>query len=64
MMAVEVRSPVALSWVERVYKKKPMTMAASERLRNFEAAEILSSGWEIYFLSLSFTQSVEKLKDC
>lgn len=45
-------------------KKKTMTMAASEKLRNFEAAEILSKRMGIIFLSLSSTQPVEKLKGC
>lgn len=39
-------------------------MAASEKLRNFEAAEILSKRMGIIFLSLSSTQPVEKLKGC
>lgn len=51
MMLVEIRSPDTFSWVEGCYKKT-MTMAASEKLRSFEAAEILSKRMGIIFFSL------------
>lgn len=51
-MVVEVRSSDAFSRVEGGYKKKPMTMAASEKLRSFEAAEILSKRMGIIIFSL------------
>lgn len=51
MMVIEVRSPDAFSWVEGRFKKT-MTMAASEKLRSFEAAEILSKRMGIIFFSL------------
>lgn len=61
MMLSRFGRPLRCRGWAAVIKKKTMTMAASEKLRNFEAAEILSKRMGIIFF-LSPTQPVEKLK--